>query len=110
MIAAGRPRLSEQQSMMTPFVAYMSFVAVMSCVCFAVYGLDKRQAATGGRRVPERTLHLLAFLGGWPGALLGQRQFRHKTKKVLFRIVFWFVVVLHLSIAGAVGYVVVGSP
>jgi len=73
------------------------------------YGLDKRQATTGGRRVPERTLHLLAFLGGWPGALLGQRHFRHKTEKVRFLIVFWVVVVLHLSIAGAVAYVVVGS-
>jgi uncharacterized membrane protein YsdA (DUF1294 family) len=55
-------------------------------------------------------LHLLAFLGGWPGALLGQRQFRHKTKKVSFLIAFWVVVVLHVGVAGAVAYSVVGSP
>jgi uncharacterized membrane protein YsdA (DUF1294 family) len=87
--------------------AYLIVVAVMSLVCFIAYGLDKRQAANGGRRVPERTLHLLAFLGGWPGALLGQRQFRHKTQKVKFRIVFWMVVVLHVGIVSAVAYALI---
>src|SRR5262245_26234956 len=85
-------------------VAYLMVLVVMSLVCFIAYGLDKRQAANGGRRVSERTLHLLAFLGGWPGALLGQRRFRHKTQKLTFRIVFWLVVVLHIGIVGAVVY------
>jgi uncharacterized membrane protein YsdA (DUF1294 family) len=87
--------------------AYLIVVAVMSLVCFIAYGLDKRQAANGGRRVSERTLHLMAFLGGWPGALIGQRQFRHKTQKVTFRIVFWLVVVLHVAIVGAVSYALI---
>src|SRR5437870_5866348 len=90
-------------------VAYLMVVAVMSLVCFIAYGLDKRQAANGGRRVSERTLHLMAFLGGWPGALLGQRQFRHKTQKVTFRIVFWMVVMAHVGVAGAVAYAFVTS-
>ena len=90
--------------MTTAAAAYLIVVAVMSLVCFLAYGLDKRQAVNGGRRVSEHTLHLLAFLGGWPGALLGQRQFRHKTQKVKFRIVFWMVVVLHVGIVGAVAY------
>ncbi len=84
--------------------AYLIVVGVMSLVCFIAYGLDKRQAVNGGRRVSERTLHLMAFLGGWPGAWFGQRQFRHKTQKVSFRIVFWTVVVLHVGIVGAVAY------
>lgn len=83
---------------------YLSLVAVTSLVSFAAYGWDKRRAAIAGRRVPERTLHLLAFLGGWPGALLGQRHFRHKTKKVPFLIVFWITVVLHIAIAGTLAY------
>jgi uncharacterized membrane protein YsdA (DUF1294 family) len=86
---------------------YMIVVVVMSLVCFLAYGFDKRRAVNGGRRVSERTLHLMAFLGGWPGALMGQRQFRHKTQKLTFRIVFWIVVVLHVSIVGAVTYVLV---
>jgi uncharacterized membrane protein YsdA (DUF1294 family) len=92
----------EQQDMKIAAALYLAVVAVMSLVTFITYGLDKRQAANGGRRVSERTLHLLAFLGGWPGAWIGQQQFRHKTQKVSFRIVFWMVVVLHIGIVGAV--------
>ena len=83
--------------------AYLTVVLVMSFVTFLAYASDKGRAATGRRRIPERTLHLLAFLGGWPGAFLAQRQFRHKTQKVSFRIVFWIVVVLHVVIVSAVG-------
>ncbi len=86
---------------------YLIVVVVMSVVCFIAYGLDKRQAINGGRRVSERTLHLMAFLGGWPGALMAQRHFRHKTQKVPFRIVFWIVVMLHVGVVGAVTYALV---
>jgi uncharacterized membrane protein YsdA (DUF1294 family) len=89
--------------------AYLGLVAVMSLASFAAYGFDKWLATTGGRRVPERTLHLLAFLGGWPGAILAQRQFRHKTRKLPFLIAFWFVVVLHLAVVGAVAHAIYGS-
>jgi len=84
--------------------AYVIVVAVMSLACFIAYGFDKRRAGNGGRRVSERTLHLMAFLGGWPGALIGQRQFRHKTQKGSFRIVFWLLVVAHIGIVSAVAY------
>ena len=95
--------------MMNAIVIYLSLVSVTSFVCFAAYGLDKRRAANGSRRMPEQTLHMLALLGGWPGALLGQRQFRHKTKKLPFLIVFWCVVVLHVAIIGTATYVFLGS-
>lgn len=86
---------------------YLSVVLVMSFATFLAYGSDKGRAATGNRRIPERTLHLMAFLGGWPGAFLGQRQYRHKTQKVSFRIVFWITVVLHVGIVAAVAYALV---
>src|SRR5438093_9474395 len=93
--------------MKTAAGAYLIVVALMSFVCFIAYGLDKRQAANGGRRVSARTLHLMAFLGGWPGALLGRRQFRHKTQRVTFRIVFWVVGMAHVGVAVAVAFGVV---
>jgi uncharacterized membrane protein YsdA (DUF1294 family) len=91
-------------------IAYLIVVALMSLVCFIAYGMDKRRAGSGGRRVSERALHVMAFLGGWPGALIAQRQFRHKTQKVSFRIVFWLVVVVHVGIVGAVAYRIVTAP
>jgi len=90
--------------MIPSLVGYLSLVAVMSAISFVAYGLDKRRAVNGGRRVPERTLHLLAYLGGWPGALGGQRQFRHKTRKLSFLIVFWCVVALHVATVGGAAY------
>lgn len=88
------------------FLAYLGIVLVMFLVSFAAYGFDKKQSLHGGRRVPESTLQILAFLGGWPGAMFAQRHFRHKTKKTSFLLVFWFIVMLHLATVGAVAYVV----
>jgi uncharacterized membrane protein YsdA (DUF1294 family) len=51
---------------------------------FALFGLDKSRAVQGGWRIPERTLLMIAFLGGWPGAKVAQRGFRHKTRKQPF--------------------------
>jgi uncharacterized membrane protein YsdA (DUF1294 family) len=62
---------------------------VLSVVTFVAYGLDKSAAEKGRWRTPENTLHLLSLLGGWPGALVGQRVFRHKTRKQPFRAIFW---------------------
>jgi uncharacterized membrane protein YsdA (DUF1294 family) len=90
--------------------AYLGLVAVTSLTSFAAFGFDKRRATTGGRRVPERTLLVLALLGGWPGSILAQRQFRHKTKKPTFLIAFWLMVVLHVALVGAVAYALCGTP
>lgn len=70
--------------------------AGLSLWCFAAYWYDKRQAQSGGWRTPESTLHTLALLGGWPGALLAQQWLRHKSSKPEFRRVFWVTVVLNM--------------
>ncbi|MDY3919868.1 MAG: DUF1294 domain-containing protein [Candidatus Limivivens sp.] len=53
---------------------------------FAVYGADKWKAKKQKWRIPERTLLILAAIGGSPGALAGMYFFRHKTKHRLFRM------------------------
>ena len=57
-----------------------------SIVAFFVYRSDKRSAEAGEWRTPESTLHFLALMGGWPGAFLAQRIFRHKTSKQSFQL------------------------
>lgn len=77
---------------------------ILGGVTFFVYLFDKRRAQTQGARVPERQLHLLALLGGWPGAWLAQRYIRHKNRKVAFQRRFRATVVLHCVLALFVWY------
>ena len=75
---------------------YLLIVLIVSPVCFALYGIDKRRANRQGPRISEGTLQLAAFVGGWPGAWLGQRVFHHKSRKRSFRFLFWLIVAMHV--------------
>ena len=68
-----------------PAIILSIAVLVLSALAFAVYGWDKWCAARGRSRVSERALVLWALVGGWPGAYLAMRTFRHKTSKPSFR-------------------------
>jgi len=74
-----------------PLVAY----GVVSVLAFFLYWGDKRKARADTWRTPENVLHAVELAGGWPGALLAQQVFRHKTRKVSFQLVFWLIVLLH---------------
>lgn len=67
-----------------PVVWLALWVAVLSLVSFVQFGRDKAQARNGGWRIAEATLLTVALFGGWPGAKIGQRVFRHKTRKQPF--------------------------
>lgn len=72
---------------------------VASALAFVVYGADKSAASQGRWRTEENTLHLLDLLGGWPGALVAQGMFRHKTRKAEFQFVFWITVIANVAVA-----------
>lgn len=70
--------------------------AAMSAIAFIAYGLDKSAASAGRQRTPESTLHFLGLFCGWPGALLAQRMFRHKSRKAAFQSTFWSAVAVNV--------------
>ena len=74
------------------------WLTLMSLVLFAVMGADKRRAKAGAWRVPEKTLFLLALLGGALGGVLGMRTFRHKTKHWTFAWGFPILTLLQLAL------------
>ncbi|MGQ4877226.1 DUF1294 domain-containing protein [Billgrantia sp. LNSP4103-1] len=78
--------------------------ALLSVITFAMYGIDKAAAGKGKRRTPEATLLLAGLIGGWPGALVAQRLFRHKTRKQPFQAIFWCAVVLNCVVLGWLVY------
>lgn len=80
---------------------------VCSLLCFILYWLDKSAARRGRWRTPESQLHWLALLGGWPGALLAQHAFRHKSRKAAFQRMYWLTVLLNL---GGLGWLLVKAP
>lgn len=81
--------------------AWIGALAGVNLATIALYGYDKAVAGGTWRRVPENVLHLVAFVGGSPGALLSMTLFRHKTVKVSFRRVYWLIVVLQAAALGA---------
>ena len=71
-----------------------------SIAAFLAYWIDKNAARQNRWRIPENNLHLLALLGGWPGALAAQRIFRHKSAKASFQTFFWITVILNCLALG----------
>ncbi|WP_209122054.1 DUF1294 domain-containing protein [Alkalihalobacillus sp. BA299] len=75
-----------------------SYFICISIVGLMLMGLDKRWARERKNRIPERTLFVIAFIGGSLGVYIGMMQFRHKTKKFKFRIGIPMVIVLQIAI------------
>jgi uncharacterized membrane protein YsdA (DUF1294 family)/cold shock CspA family protein len=80
-----------------PSFVPMIYVVVSGLTMFA-YAFDKSAALNARRRTPEQTLHVLELLGGWPGALIAQQLFRHKTNKTSYQVAFWFCVIVNLAV------------
>ncbi|WP_445157272.1 DUF1294 domain-containing protein [Halomonas sp. E14] len=78
--------------------------ALLSVITFAMHGIDKAAAGKGRRRTPEATLLFAGLIGGWPGALVAQRLFRHKTRKQPFQAIFWCGVLVNCGVFGWVLY------
>jgi uncharacterized membrane protein YsdA (DUF1294 family) len=73
------------------------FYAAASIAAAIVYRLDKSAAARNVWRTSETMLHVMALIGGWPGALVAQQVFRHKSRKLSFRFAFWTTVVVNCA-------------
>ena len=73
----------------------LAIYAVASLLTFFLYWRDKHSALKDRWRTPETTLHFFELAGGWPGALVAQQVFRHKTRKLSYQLAFWLIVVLH---------------
>ena len=69
---------------------------IFSLIGFCSMGIDKRKAQLGKWRIPERTLFLIAILGGSPGSIAGMLFFRHKTRHASFRYGLPLIFVLEL--------------
>lgn len=83
----------------------IALMAGMSLIAFVMYNVDKRRAERDAWRIPESNLQFVGLAGGWLGALLAQRIFRHKSSKAAYVHAFRFYGVLALAVMlGAARY------
>ena len=68
-------------------LALVGWYLALSLLAFLVFAHDKRAARKQRTRVPERRLHLLELVGGFPGAWLAIVLFHHKSSKASFLVV-----------------------
>ncbi len=84
-------------SVFTPHPVVMWFL-LANVLTLVIYGMDKMAARKTWRRVPESTLLVFGVVGGWPGAIVGQQLFRHKTQKQPFKTYFIVSVIVSISV------------
>jgi uncharacterized membrane protein YsdA (DUF1294 family) len=80
---------------------------VWNIITFVLYGADKFLAKRQKKRISETTLISCAFLMGAIGATLGMVMFRHKTRRVKFKLLISTALVVNMSLAIIFHYVVV---
>jgi len=87
---------------MNNLIIIAALYVVVNIITFLVYGRDKRKAENGVWRTPEKTLIIAAFLGPF-GAYAGMQKYHHKTQKLKFKLVPFFLI-LHCGAIIWFGY------
>ena len=77
---------------------YLIYFICINLISVAVGITDKRKAIKGSRRVSEKTLFALCFLGGSVGMYLTMKAVRHKTLHKRFMIGVPLIFLLQIAI------------
>ena len=72
------------------------YLGIINLIGFFAMFLDKQKAKRGKWRIPEKTLFLLAIIGGSLGTTLGMHVFRHKTKHWYFKFGMPFILIVQI--------------
>ena len=84
---------------------FILYLILVNLGLFVAMGYDKSASKRGEWRIPERTLFLLAAIGGSVGGICGMRFFHHKTKHAFFAI--GFPCILTIQIIGIVALLMI---
>lgn len=75
------------------------YLVIINILGFLIMFVDKRKAQKGKWRIPEKTLFIVAFIGGSIGTIAGMYIFRHKTQKLKFTLGFPAILIIQIIIA-----------
>ena len=65
---------------------FLIYLCLINLIGFFAMFLDKQKAKRDKWRIPEKTLFLLALIGGSLGPTLGMHVVQHKTKHWYFKL------------------------
>ncbi|KPA11360.1 membrane protein containing DUF1294, partial [Candidatus Magnetomorum sp. HK-1] len=72
-----------------------SWPITVNIFTFFLYWFDKRQSTKNSIRIPNVIMYILAIFGGIFGTLMGMYCFRHKTKKIVYILNMWVILILY---------------
>lgn len=84
--------MTVQQKFMVVYLTVMTIIGFMSMY------IDKKRAKEHKWRISEKTLFLIAILGGSIGSILGMRVCRHKTKHWYFVVGMPTILVIQIAV------------
>ena len=67
------------------FIGILIYLLIVNLAGFLSMFIDKRRAIKNKWRIPEKTLFLIAIIGGSIGSIMGMKKFRHKTHHIQFK-------------------------
>lgn len=76
------------------------YVVIINILTYGVFGWDKYKAKKGAWRISEKSLLILCAVGGASGGLIAMNAFKHKRKKILFKVLVPLFLIIHVFIAG----------
>ena len=74
------------------------YLIVINIVGFLTMFIDKQKAKRGSWRIPENTIFVITAIGGGIGTIAGMYKFRHKTKKMSFKIGLPFLLIMDIAL------------
>ena len=77
----------------------LGYLLIINLCGFLSMMIDKKKAEKNKWRIPEKTLFIIAAIGGSIGSIAGMRKFRHKTKHWYFVIGMPAILILQLALA-----------
>lgn len=85
---------------MDPHEIILWYIAIINIIAVMIYGWDKLCAIRHRWRIPEKTLLVIAVIGGSVGALFAMFLFHHKTLHLKFK--YGVPVIMLLQVAGLI--------
>ena len=80
----------------------IGILVVMNFIGYISMWSDKKRAIKGKYRISEKTLFIIALLGGSIGSILGMNQFRHKTKHWYFKYGMPLILMIQVILLGCI--------